>query len=172
MPRFSDPEPLGPEHELSGFDCGVPSLSSWLVEHARGAGGVGSARTYVVVDKEQERVVAYHALTAASVSHEEATERVRKGMPRFPIPAVLLSRLAVDSSVKGRGLGAFLLRDAMVRALAASEEIGARFLLVHALDDSARDFYLRFGFEASPTDAHNLQILMGDIRASLKAPEE
>jgi GNAT superfamily N-acetyltransferase len=169
VPRFSDPEPLERKHELAGFDCGAPSLNNWLSVHARGAAGVGSARTYVIVDGRQKRVVGFHALTAASITHGEATERVRKGMPRYPIPAVLLSRLAVDLSAQGKGLGAFLLEDAMKRALAASEQIGARLLLAHALDDDARDFYIRFGFEPSATDDHNLQIRMADIRDSLGA---
>jgi GNAT superfamily N-acetyltransferase len=121
------------------------------------------------VDNEQDRVVGYYALTVASIEHRDATERAAKGMPKHPIPAVLLARLAVDESVKGKGLGAFLLRDAMVRALAASEEMGIRVLLVHALNEDARNFYLRFGFEVSPTDPMNLQRIMKDIRASLEA---
>lgn len=168
MPRFVDPEPLTTEHRLEGFDCGVRSLNVWLTQHARAADGVGSARTYVITDSEQKRVVAFHALTAASIAHPDATPRARKGTPRHPIPAVLLSRLAVDRSVQGCGLGAFALIDAMRRALTASEEIGARLLLVHALDDQAAGFYRRFGFEPSPTDPHNLQLLMKDIRASLE----
>ncbi len=90
-------------------------------------------------------------------------------MPRHQIPAVLVARLAVDNSVKGRGIGAFLVQDAMARALAVCEEAGIRILLVHALDEIARDFYLHFGFEPSPTDAMNLQLLIKDIRSSLDA---
>jgi GNAT superfamily N-acetyltransferase len=167
VPRFGDPEPLRSEHRLEGFDCGVDSLNLWLTEHALRAGGVGSARTYVVTDQEQQRVVAFHALTAASVSHAEATGRARRGMPRNPIPAVLLARMAVDISAQGRGLGAFALSDALRRALGASAQVGARLLLVHAIDDRAAAFYRRFGFEESPTDPHNLQLLIKDIRASL-----
>jgi GNAT superfamily N-acetyltransferase len=90
-------------------------------------------------------------------------------MPRHPIPAVLLARLAVDRSVQGRGLGAFLLRDALARTLAAAAELGIRAMLVHVLDESARDFYLHHGFEPSPTDPMNLQLLVKDIEASLSA---
>jgi GNAT superfamily N-acetyltransferase len=139
VPRFSEPEPLGAGHVLGGFDCGRPSLNVWLFEHAATAAAAGSARTYVVTDSEQhERVVGYHALTAASLERESATARAIKGMPRYPVPVVLLARLAVDSSVSSRGLGAWLLRDAMTRALAASQTVGIRAMLVHALDDHAR----------------------------------
>ena len=90
-------------------------------------------------------------------------------MPRHPIPVVLLTRLAVDRSAQGHGLGAWLLRDAMLRTLAAATELGIRAMLVHALDDNARNFYFRHGFEPSPTDRHNLQMLIKHIRASLTA---
>lgn len=89
-------------------------------------------------------------------------------MPGHPVPVVLLARLAVDLSVQGHGLGAFLLADAMSRSLAAAESIGVRALLVHAKDESARAFYMRFGFVASPTDPLHLLLLMKDLRASLR----
>jgi GNAT superfamily N-acetyltransferase len=168
VPRFSDPEPLRSDHVLDGFDCGRPSLNVWLVKYARQA-ATGSARTYVVNDAEEERVVSYYALSAAELEREAATARVIKGMPRYPIPVVLLARLAVDLSVAGRGLGAWLLRDAMLRTLAASETIGSRALVVHALDEDARAFYRRHGVEPSTTDPLHLMILVNDITAALEA---
>lgn len=167
MTRFSDPVLLDSRHILDGFDCGVPSLDVWLINHALSAASAGSARTYVTVDAEQNRVVGYHSLTVALIEHESATVRTAKGMPGHPIPAVLLARLAVDRSVHGMGLGAWLLKDAMIRTVAAAEELGIRAMLVHALDEAARAFYLRFGFEPSPTDSLNLQILVKDIRKAL-----
>ena len=170
MARFSDPERLGEKQALSGFDSGVDSLDLWLERHARVASTAGSAQTFVVTDASQgARVVGYHALAVASIARADATESAEKGMPRHPIPAVLLARLAVDRSVQGRGIGAFLLRDAMARAIAVSEEAGVRLMLVHAIDDTARAFYVRFGFEASPTDPLNLQMLIKDMRVSLTA---
>jgi GNAT superfamily N-acetyltransferase len=94
---------------------------------------------------------------------------VIKGMPRYPIPVVLLARLAVDRSVTGRGLGSWLLRDAMLRTLAAADTIGVRALLVHAIDEDARRFYLKHGLQPSPTDPLHLMILLKDIAASLRA---
>lgn len=166
---MGDPEPLRPDHRLKGFDSGALSLDTWLVQHARAAGAAGSAPTYVVHRQTQERVVGYHALTVATVAHSDATGRSRTGMPRHPIPAVLLARLAVDRALQGRGLGAWLLRDAMLRGLKAAEHVGIRLLLVHALDDRARGFYERFGFEPSPTDPLNLQMITKDLRAALDA---
>jgi GNAT superfamily N-acetyltransferase len=170
VPRFSDPDALSAGHVLAGFDCGVESLNIWLQHHAAAAAGADSARTFVTTDVEQDqRVVGYHALTVASVEHADAAQRVGKGMPRHPIPCVLLARLAVDQSVQGQGVGAWLLRDAMSRSVAAAEEIGIRALLVHALGDEAAAFYIRYGFDRSPTDPHNLQMLIKDIRRSAES---
>jgi len=167
VPRFSDAEPLTAAHAVSAFDCGVESLNLWLKRHALQAASSGSARTYAIRDTKHDRVVGYHAMAAAAVSPAQATARAAKGMPRHPILAVLLARLAVDTDVQGRGLGAWLLRDAMLRAVSVSDVLGVRALLVHAIDDDARAFYIRYGFEPSPTDALNLQLLLKDIRASL-----
>jgi GNAT superfamily N-acetyltransferase len=143
-------------------------LDAWLVEHAPGADAAGSARSYVVVDEEQDRVVGYYALTVASLEREEATGRASRGMPRHPIPAMLLARLAVDESAQEEGAGAMLLADAMQRTLLVAEETGIRLLLVHAVNEDARSFYLHFGFESSPSDPMNLQLLIEDIRATIE----
>jgi GNAT superfamily N-acetyltransferase len=108
-------------------------------------------------------------VTAAGLEREAATPRIIKGMPRYPIPVVLLARLAVDTTVAGRGIGAWLLRDAMTRTLAAADTIAVRAMLVHATDDTARAFYLRHGLEPSPTDPLHLMILIKDIAAALAA---
>jgi GNAT superfamily N-acetyltransferase len=167
--RFGDPEPLSSDHALEGFDCGRGSLNQWLQRHALQAAAAGSARTYVTVDSEQDRVVGCYALTAAGLEREAATTRTIKGMPRYPIPVVLLARLAVHTAVTRRGLGAWLLRDAMSRTLTAAETIGVRAMLVHAIDEQARNFYRRHGLESSPTDPLHLMILINDIAAAVAA---
>lgn len=168
MATLRGPAPLGRKDVRDGFHCGVASLDTWLVEHAPGADAAGSARTYVVLDEERDRVVGYYAVTVASLEREEATGRASKGMPRHPIPAMLLARLAVDESIQGEGVGAMLLADAMQRTLLVAEETGIRLLLVHVLDEAARDFYLHYGFETSPSDPMNLQLLTKDIRATIE----
>lgn len=170
MARFREPEPLTAAHHLEGFTSGVPALDTWLVRHAAQALGSGSARTYVTVDTDQHRVVGYYALAAASIGRDEGTARASRGMPRHRIHAVLLARLGVDRSVQGLGLGAGLLADAMRRTAGAADTLGVRVLLAHATDDRARAFYERFGFEESPTDPLNLQLLIKDLRASLAQP--
>jgi len=108
-------------------------------------------------------VIGYYSLAAASVSHDEAPERIKKGLPQYPIPVVLLARLAVDLKWQHKGVGPALLKDAMLRVLQAAEEIGIRAILVHAKDEKARDFYTKFDFIQSPTDRLHLFIALKDI---------
>lgn len=163
---FSNVEKLSPEHDPSGFDCGQPSLDLWLRLYALTNQRADAAQTYVVT--QAGKVVAYYALAAGGVQPADAPTRVAKGMARHPIPVVILARLAVDRSFQGRGLGALLLRDALIRAEAGAQIIGARALLVNAKDDTARAFYERFDFEPSPIDPLQLFLPMKDIRAALR----
>jgi GNAT superfamily N-acetyltransferase len=126
-----------------------------------------SARTYVL--HRSGRVVAYYSLSAGSVSREESPARIAKGLARHPIGVILLARLAVDLRQRGAGLGKTLLVDALSRAMTAADEIGARAILVHAIDDEAASFYKKFGFEPSPLDPKHLMLLMKDLRATMKS---
>jgi GNAT superfamily N-acetyltransferase len=119
---------------------------------------------YVVTQQGASRVVGYHALAAASVALDDAPPALVKSAGRRPIPVILLARLGVDLTMQGRGLGAALVEDAMLRALDASDSIGARALLVHAASERARDFYLHLAeFDASPTDSLHVVLLMTEI---------
>jgi GNAT superfamily N-acetyltransferase len=163
---FSDVEKLSAEHQIADFDCGQPSLDEWLRQYALMNQRADAAQTYVVA--EAGRVAGYYALAAGSVRPADAPSRIAKGLARHPIPVVILARLAVDRSFQGRGLGAALLRDVLVRAEAGAEIIGARALLVNAKDEAARTFYVRFDSEPSPIDRLQLFLPMKDIRAALR----
>jgi len=159
---WSAPEPLGPHHRLEGFDCGKPSLNDWLLRHARQAQSSGSARTFVVTD--DGRVAGYFSLTVGQVDTLEAPERLRKGMGLYPIPVVILARLAVDQRDRGRGLGVGMLKEAIRRTLVISEQAGIRALLTQPIDEDAAHFYRRFGFETSPLREQQLLLLLKDAR--------
>lgn len=145
---------LLPEHGLDRFDCGEAVLNDWLKRRALANQRSGASRTFVVVDG-QGAVKGYYALAAGSVAHVAAPGGIRRNMPD-PIPVMVLGRLAVDGDSRGRGLGADLLRDAVLRTLRLSREVGIRALLAHALNDSARAFYLRHGFVESSLDTMTL----------------
>ncbi len=155
-------------HDVAGFNCGSDTQSIWLRRHAATALGAGTAVTYVITPGGSNQVVGYHALAASSVALEAAPSRLLKGAGRSPIPVVLLARLGVDLGSAGRGLGAALLKDAMLRAHGAARGIGARALLIHAETEAARAFYLHLAeFDPSPTDPLHLVLLMSDIEAAL-----
>lgn len=157
-------------HLLDAFECRSVEQTDWLRWHARHSTGVGTTRVLVVTPTDSDAVVAYYAWCMASVALAEVPPRIRKGAGRYPQPVALLARLGVDVDHQGRGLGAGLLRDAILRTLALGEEIGCRGLLVHAETTEARDFYLHLvpEFEASPTDGMHLYLLMKDIRRTLR----
>jgi GNAT superfamily N-acetyltransferase len=163
-PPLSSPVPLEASHDLSAFDCGVPALNEYLKKFALVNHRNQSARTYVA--RRGEGVVGYYTLAAGSVRREDTPTRVARGLSRHPVPILLLARLAVDRGEQGRGVGAGLLKDALLRAAQAADLIGCRAVLVHAKDQAARAFYQRFGFEPSPVDELHLYLLMKDIKAS------
>ena len=166
---YRRPEPLGKQHRVDEFECGEPALDEWLKRHARTAQASDSARVFVVTLEDGETVAGYYALAAAQVAPEEATARALKGQPRArPVPAILLARLPVDRSHQGAGLGRSLLQDVLLRCVEAADAIGARVLLVHAKHKAAKEWYMQFGFEESPTDPLHLLVLLKDIRAFLR----
>ena len=143
MGALTGPQPLNPGHDASRFDCGAASINTWLRRKARLNEAKGGARTYVVCDGDS--VVAFYSLAASSVERRRVSSRVGRSMPE-PIPVILLGQLAVDEAHQGVGLGSDLLVDAAKRSLAAAEVIGARAIIVQALDDRAAEFYQRWGF--------------------------
>lgn len=150
------PHPLGDVHRVDDFRCSAPELTRWLQERALQNQVSGASRCFVVCDGP-DRVVGYYALAAGAVSHDDAPGRIRRNMPN-PIPVIVLGRLAVHADWAGRGIGQGLLKDAVLRALQTCEHIGARALLCHAIDDSAKAFYLKHGFLKSPI--HDMTLML------------
>lgn len=159
---LAEPQPLDVRHRLEEFDCGKPALTEWLLRHARQAQVSGSARTFVACDGE--RVAGYYSLTVGQIDTLEAPERVRRGMGQYPIPLIILARLAIDLDYQKRGIGFSLLQDAIRRAVAVAEHAGIRALLTHPLDAEAEAFYKRFGFEPIPDNQRALILLLKDAR--------
>ena len=156
------PEPLDANHRLDSFDCGKAALNEWLTRHARQAQSSGSARTFIVAD--DMRVVGYFSLTVGQVDTLDAPERIRKGMGQYPIPVVILARLAVSIHDQKRGIGRGMLQEAIRRTLTIAEQVGIRALLTHPIDEEANRFYQRFGFISSPLQERQLLLLLKDAR--------
>lgn len=164
MTSFSTPHLLDMTHDVASFDCGKPPLNDWLIRRALANQKTRASRTFVIC--VGKRVVAYYALSAGSVSHLDATSRLKRNMP-VPVPMALLGRLAVDRTSQGFGLGTALLQDGLLRILQAAEQLGVRGVLVDALDEQANQFYQRFGFRPSAALPLKLMVTLEEIERSI-----
>jgi len=151
-------------HNRSQFDCGVEALNDWLRNLAGQYERRDLARTYVAVRPGETVIAGYYAISNHWVSYEALPDDQAKGLPRIDIPVVLIGRLAVDKAAQGQRLGEVLLVDALRRADHVSEQVGVRAVEVHAIDDSARSFYLKYGFVPLVDDKHHLFLPMQVIR--------
>ncbi|NUM53210.1 MAG: GNAT family N-acetyltransferase [Candidatus Hydrogenedentes bacterium] len=158
------PDLLADHHDIAGFRSGEASLDDWLGRRARPNQISGASRTYVVC--HDKRVIGYYALASGVIAVEAAPGRFRRNMPN-PIPVAVLARLAVDETWKGRGIGRALFRDAAQRVAQAADAIGIRGIVVHAISERAKSFYLALGFTPSPQDPMTLMVTLSDIRAAL-----
>jgi GNAT superfamily N-acetyltransferase len=157
-------ERLGASHDRTAFDCGNPVLTDWMKQRAGQFEKRDLARTYVATRSGDRIVLGYYAISNHRVTHESLPAEEAKGLPRLDVHVVLLGRLAVDRSVQGRGLGSLLLIDALRRARHLAEHVGIRAVEVDAIDDSARRFYLKFGFVPLLDDPNHLFLSMHVIR--------
>lgn len=157
--RLSAPEKLTVSHDVSQFECGEPALDSWLKKRAFQNEESGASRTYVL--RAGQEIAGYYALATGAIAHAEAAGRVRRNMPD-QVPVIILGRLAIASKFQGRGIGAALLRDAVLRIAQAAEIAGIRAILVHAISDQAKRFYEKYGFIPSPADPMTLMITVAE----------
>jgi GNAT superfamily N-acetyltransferase len=163
--RVTAPEPLTASHETGGFACGVPSLDDWLKKQALKNEVSGASRTYAVCESGSRNVVGFYALATGSAARKQAPGRIsRRQMPE-PVPVAVLGRLAVDERWHGCGIGSGLLKDAVIRTMAAARHVGIRALLVHALNEQAKAFYLERGFIASPIEPMTLMLSLAQTAA-------
>lgn len=152
------------QHDVRGFSCGEPSLDRWLHEQAVPATARRTARTWVWVGRD-DAVVGYYALSAHKVAREDVPNRIGRGGP-IEIPAVLLARLALSESLRGQGVGAVLVADALQRIVDATQTVGARLVVVDALHERVARFYESLGFRRIP-DSLLLVQKISDIEAAL-----
>lgn len=150
---------------VDDFDCGLAALNLFLQRHALVNQKANSTQTYVCC--RENIVVGYYSLAVGSVVHESAPYRILKGMARHPVPVMILARLAVDADHQRLGLGRALLKNALLRTVQAADIAGIRALLVHAKDESARQWYASWDFDPSPTDPYHLFLLLKDLKKIL-----
>lgn len=150
-------------HDTSVFESGSEPLDRYIKLHALQSQRSHVAQTFVAV--LEDKVVGYYSLVVGSVTHDDAPERLKKGIPRHPVPIVFLARLAIDRTFQCQGLGAALLVDSIRRVFQIADLAGVRALAVHAKDENARRFYEHFGFVPFPEQPLTLYCLLKDLRA-------
>lgn len=151
-------------HDRHGFDCGVPALNDWLATKVSQYEKKDLARTYVLVERGQNQVRGYYALSTHTVVYEALPADQAKGLPHIDLPVLLIGRLAIDVSIRGQRLGEYLLTDALRRAEYLSRRIGIRAVEVDAINDAAHAFYARYGFVSLKDDPRHLLLPMSAIR--------
>lgn len=158
-------EKLQRSHAVDAFDCGQENLNRFLVRNALQNQQSGSSTTYVALAGED--IICYYTLAFGHIEYKDATPRIIKGLGKYPIPIMLLARLATSVNWQGKGIGRGLLKDAVLRTLQAADIAGLRAIAAHAKDDNARAFYEKYDFAPSPTDDYHMMVLLKDIRAAI-----
>ncbi len=169
MTDYGRVELLAPDHDVAAFDCGSEAQTLWLRRHALQAHQSDTAKVYVVCRRGTREVVGYYALAAGSVSHEQVPPRLIKGIGRYPIPVIIVTRLGVDLGVQRQGVGSELVRDALLQAASVAGKVGVRAIVIHAETPGAAAFYRRISaaFQESPTDPLHLVLLLKDLRRTI-----
>jgi GNAT superfamily N-acetyltransferase len=156
-------EPLDKHHERGDFSCGHASLDDFLKKYASQYARRKLGTTYVATVGGQPRVLGYYTLAPSHFEFAHAPAKLLKGLPKHPVPSMLLARLAVDQSERGQGLGKHLLLDAFDRCLRVAREVAFRAIEVEAIDDQAAAFYAKYGFLAFPSDPYHLAIALETV---------
>lgn len=162
---LSAPRPLTDHHQFADFDSGEPSLDDWLKHRAARNQANGSSRTYVV--REGDTVIGYYCLAAGAIGRAEAPSTMKRNRPD-PVPVLVLGRLAIHKDHHQKGIGTALLNDAIRRAMQAADIAGVTALLVHAISEQARRFYLSRGFVESPVKPMTLYLMLATVEQALR----
>jgi GNAT superfamily N-acetyltransferase len=162
---YSPVRKLTATDRVDAFDCGQAALNQFLQRHALVNQKANAAQTYVCC--QGHAVAGFYGLAVGSVDPKDAPSRVMKGLARHPVPVMILARLAVDKEHQRKGRGRALLKDALLRTAQAADIAGIRWLLVHAKDDAARQWYESWEFEPSPTDPYHLFLMLKDLKSLL-----
>ena len=150
---------LDSNHDRPGFHCGVASLDEYIQKQARQDVKRRVSRVFVATATEQPNsIVGYYTLSTLSIELDQLPNTLARKLPRHPVPAALLGRLAVGQAAQCHGVGKMLLVDAIKRTLAVSDEIAIYAMVVDAINDRAPYFYEQFGF--SPLGSGNQRLFL------------
>lgn len=161
--------PISEQHDRGQFDCGEPTLDQYLKQYARQNEEKGVSRTFVLVREGEQRVFGYYTLAGGQIDRDNLPAKAAKKLPKYPVPVVVLGRLAVDRTAQGEKLGRALLKDALHRALDVSKQVGCYAVYVVALNEKAAAFYRKFGFIPFVDDPFRLYLPVTTIQSADEA---
>lgn len=157
-------EPLNMTHDRPSFYCGLEMLDHYLQKQARQDVKRHVSRVFIAAETDRpKKVVGYYTLSSLSIELNQLPEELSRKLPKHPIPAVLIGRLAVDQSAQGKGVGKMLLADAVKRVLVVSDEIAIYAIVVDAINHDAQKFYESFGFTLLSNDSHRMFLAIKSI---------
>ncbi len=130
--------------DLKGFDCGIETLNEFLSRYSLKNDTLGIGKTFVALD-EDKRIAGYFTLATAQVAYQDIPNQYRERLPKYPIPALRLARLAVSKELQGRGVGRWLLAQVFIKTVQVADVTGLYFLIVDAKETS-KNFYEHYGF--------------------------
>ena len=157
-------EPLDLTYDRSGFRCGVEALDRYLKKQAKQDIKRRISRVFVATKPDNPKtVIGYYTLSTLSIELNQLPEKLARKLPKHPVPAALIGRLAVSNAAQGQGVGKMLLADAIKRTLAVSDQIAIYTMVVDAINDNARGFYEQFGFTRLSDDSPRLFLPLKSI---------
>lgn len=159
-------EPLNPAHDRTGFQCGVETLDRYLKKQARQDIKRRISRVFVAIKPNNPNtVIGYYTLSTLSIELKQLPEKLMRKLPKYPVPAALIGRLAVSKTDQGQGIGKMLLADAIKRTLAVSDQIAIYAMVVDAINTTAKEFYEQFGFTRLSDDSPRLFLPLKSIES-------
>jgi ribosomal protein S18 acetylase RimI-like enzyme len=157
-------EPLNRTHDRTGFQCGVEALDRYLKKQAKQDVKRRISRVFVATEPDNpEAVIGYYTLSTLSIELNQLPEKLARKLPKHPVPAALIGRLAVSKAAQGQRVGKMLLADAIKRTLAVSDQIAIYTMVVDAISDNAIGFYEQFGFTHLVDDSPRLFLPLKSI---------
>ena len=156
--------PLNPTHDRTAFQCGVEALDRYLKKQAKQDIKRRISRVFVATKPNNPKVViGYYTLSTLSIELNQLPEKLARKLPKHPVPAALIGRLAVSDVAQGQGVGKMLLADAIKRTLAVSDQIAIYAMVVDGINDNAKGFYEQFGFTRLSDDSPRLFLPLKSI---------
>lgn len=164
--------PISKSINLKDFDCSVPDLNTYLSRYAIPNDKKNISKAFVAVcDTNPKKPLGYYTVSMAQILFNDLPMEMQKGLPKYPVPAMRIGKLATDLSIQKKGLGELLLKDALTRAVNISSEVALHCVLVDALNERVRSFYMKYGFIPFLEKPLTLALPIKTIMMAIESPK-